>query len=201
MRSRPPLNVSDPGAHDQDRRRRDSRMAACRSNDTTSWRGQLRTSENARTSSALSLKPWWPLSNDGASGNAGNRFMTRAIHGPSSALVLVLAVLTGCVSRPTLETFQIDDAPCYDRSVQSQTSVVDTHVHFRPFGGPAVPFEEVTRYLEETGVRFANIYGIGQTLPATSPCTYYLDCPGTLVTPTLRNDFVNAANYGHVVAP
>ena len=121
--------------------------------------------------------------------------MTRAIHGPSSALVLVLAVLTGCVSRPTLETFQIDDAPCYDRSVQSQTSVVDTHVHFRPFGGPAVPFEEVTRYLEETGVRFANIYGIGQTLPATSPCTYYLDCPGTLVTPTLRNDFVNAANY------
>ena len=51
-------------------------------------------------------------------------------------MVLVLAVLTGCVSRPTLETFQIDDAPCYDRSVQSQTSVVDTHVHFRPFGGP-----------------------------------------------------------------
>ena len=32
-------------------------------------------------------------------------------------------------------------------------------------------------------------------LPAASSCTYYLDCPGTPVTPTLRNDFVNAANY------
>jgi hypothetical protein len=32
-------------------------------------------------------------------------------------------------------------------------------------------------------------------LPVTSSCTYYLDCPGTLVTPTLKNDFVNAADY------
>ena len=31
-------------------------------------------------------------------------------------------------------------------------------------------------------------------LPASSSCTYYLDCPGTPVTPTLKNDFVNAAN-------
>ena len=32
-------------------------------------------------------------------------------------------------------------------------------------------------------------------LPVTSSCTYSLDCPGTLVTPTLKNDFVNAADY------
>ena len=50
-------------------------------------------------------------------------------------------------------------------------------------------------YLEETGILFANIYGIGQMLPVTSPCAYYLDCPGTPVRPTLKNDFVNAANY------
>ena len=50
------------------------------------------------------------------------------------------------------------------------------------------------QYLEATGVLFANVYGIGQMLPASSSCTYYLDCPGTPVTPTLRNDFVNAAN-------
>ena len=41
---------------------------------------------------------------------------------------------------------------------------------------------------------FANVYGIGQMLPPSSSCTYYLDCPGTPVTPTLKNDFVNAAN-------
>ena len=32
-------------------------------------------------------------------------------------------------------------------------------------------------------------------LPIESSCTYYLDCPGTPVIPTLKNDFVNAANY------
>ena len=70
----------------------------------------------------------------------------------------------------TLEMFRSGDAPCYDRSVQPQTSVVDTHVHFRPFGGPAIPFEEVLQYFEETGVLFANVYGIGQMLPVTSSC-------------------------------
>ena len=115
------------------------------------------------------------------------------------------AGLSGCGAGPgtnaeapaalSLDTFRAADAPCYDRSVQPQTSVVDTHVHFRPFGGPAIPFEEVVQYFEQTGVLFANIYGIGQTLPAGSTCTYYLDCPGTPVTPSLKNDFVNAANY------
>ena len=98
-------------------------------------------------------------------------------------------------SRLTLDDFRGGGAACYDRAAQPHTAVVDTHLHFRPFGGPAVPFEEVVEYLEATGVLFANVYGIGQMLPAASSCTYYLDCPGTPVTPTLRNDFVNAANY------
>ena len=51
------------------------------------------------------------------------------------------------------------------------------------------------QYFDETGVLFANVYGIGQMLPASSSCSYYLDCPGLLVTPTLKNDFVNAANF------
>ena len=97
--------------------------------------------------------------------------------------------------RLTLDAFRPGAAPCYDRAAQPHTAVVDTHLHFRPFGGPAVPFEEVVEYLEATGVLFANVYGIGQMLPAASSCTYYLDCPGTPVTPTLRNDFVNASNY------
>ena len=94
----------------------------------------------------------------------------------------------------TLDMFQGGDAPCYDRATQPQTAVVDTHLHFRPFGGPAVPFDEIAGYLEATGVLFANVYGIGQVLPDGSSCTYYLDCPGTLVTPSLRNDLANAAD-------
>ena len=94
----------------------------------------------------------------------------------------------------TLDAFRGDGAPCYNRSVQPQTAVVDSHLHFRPFGGPAIPFEEIVQYLEATGVLFANVYGIGQMLPAASSCTYYLNCPDEPVTPTLRNDFVNAAN-------
>ena len=37
--------------------------------------------------------------------------------------------------------------------------------------------------------------GIGQMLPVSSACIYYLDCPDTPVAPTLKNDFANAANY------
>ncbi|GGZ52540.1 amidohydrolase family protein [Streptomyces bluensis] len=84
---------------------------------------------------------------------------------------------------------------CFDRAKEPYTSVVDSHLHFRPFGGRAIPFEELTGYLHKSGVRHASVYGIGQTLPADSGCTYYLDCPGTPVTPSMKNDFVNAANY------
>ena len=96
---------------------------------------------------------------------------------------------------PTLETFRTGGAPCYDRTVQPQTSVVDTHLHFRPFGGPAIPFREVVSYLERAGVLFVNVSGIGQRVAVGSTCTYYLDCPGTPVRPSLTNDFANAADY------
>ena len=81
---------------------------------------------------------------------------------------------------------------CFDRAARPHTSVADAHVHFRPFNGPAIPFDELVGYLEATGVRFATVMGIGQVLPASSSCTYYLDCPGTRVSPSLRNDFANA---------
>ena len=118
---------------------------------------------------------------------------------PTVWLVLFLLSGTSCFAsdnyKLTLQMFQTDEAPCYNRSVQPQTSVVDTHLHFRPFGGPAIPFREVVSYLERTGVLFVNVYGIGQMLPVDSSCTYYLDCPGTPVRPTLTNDFANAADY------
>ena len=113
---------------------------------------------------------------------------------PSSSSASPEAAQAGPLPELTLDAFRGADARCYDRSVQPQTAVVDTHLHFRPFGGPAIPFEEVVGYLRATGVLFANVYGIGQTLPASSSCTYYLDCPGTPVTPSFDNDLANAAN-------
>lgn len=54
---------------------------------------------------------------------------------------------------------------CFDRKTQPYTSVVDSHFHLRPFGGPGIPLAEVADYWRQTGVRYVNIYGIGQVLP------------------------------------
>jgi hypothetical protein len=71
---------------------------------------------------------------------------------------------------------------------------VDTHLHVRPFGGPPIPFQDLMGYLRNSGVLFANLYGIGQRLPVNSPCTYYLNCPGVPALPSLKSDFFNAQN-------
>jgi len=113
---------------------------------------------------------------------------------PLCAAVAILAIAGCATRRPGINAFQGLVPGCYDRSSQPQTSVVDTHLHLRPFGGAPVPYDEVLEYLRETGVIFVNIYGIGQMLPVDSPCTYYLDCPGTPVIPTLKNDFANATS-------
>lgn len=92
----------------------------------------------------------------------------------------------------SLEQFRAEATECYDRQSQSYAMVVDTHNHFRPFGGDSIPVTELREYFLDTGVLFTTIYGIGQTLPADSGCTYYLDCPGTPVTPNTDNDIANA---------
>ena len=84
---------------------------------------------------------------------------------------------------------------CYDRKSEPYISVVDAHMHPRPFGGPAVPFAEMNDYFNNTGVRFAIYFGIGQVLEVDSTCTYYLDCPGTKALPSIKNDFANAMQY------
>ena len=103
-------------------------------------------------------------------------------------------VQAGEAPRLDLDGFRAG-APCYDRAAMPATAVVDSHLHFRPFGGPAIPFQDMVAHLRRAGVLFANVYGIGQSLPSQSSCTYYLDCLGTPVRPTLKNDFVNAANF------
>ena len=109
-----------------------------------------------------------------------------------------LFLISGCVTaavKRNLRSFGSKNQKCYDRQQEPYTFIVDTHVHFRPFGGAAVPFTELNEYFKKTGVLFVNIYGIGQTLSVNSKCFYYLDCPGEPVVPSIKNDFVNAANY------
>ena len=69
--------------------------------------------------------------------------------------------------------------------------MVDTHFHPRPFGGQAMRPEQIYANFDRLGVRFVNYFGIGQVLDLTSGCTYYLDCPGTVAMPSVKNDFVN----------
>ena len=113
----------------------------------------------------------------------------------ASIAILTSIIISGCTSHREIEAYTQSKTECFDRESEPYTSVVDTHLHFRPFGGPAIPFSEIEEYLNKSGVRFVNVYGIGQSLPIDSTCTYYLDCPGTPALPSIKNDFVNAANY------
>lgn len=92
----------------------------------------------------------------------------------------------------TLAHFQSDNSACYDRASRPNLAVVDGHLHLRPFGGAPIPFQDLLRMVRRSGVLFVAGYGIGQRLPVDSPCTYYLDCPGVPVLPSLKNDFHNA---------
>ena len=109
-------------------------------------------------------------------------------------VLLFFCAFASAGSGRDFQMFSLENTRCYDRVTMPHTFVVDTHNHFRPFGGPAIPFDEMLGFLLENQVYFVNIYGIGQKLPAKSPCTYYLDCPGTPVIPSLTNDYVNASN-------
>ncbi|MFT5779926.1 MAG: hypothetical protein ACI837_002886 [Crocinitomicaceae bacterium] len=113
-------------------------------------------------------------------------------------LLVFLALTTSAMSQKhhrTIDTFVGDSCDCYDRKHEGFLSRVDAHCHFRPFGGRVIPFDELIGYFQKSGVLFVNCYGIGQTLPTNDTCTYYGKCPETKVTPSLRNDFVNASNY------
>ncbi len=123
--------------------------------------------------------------------------------------LLGLAALSACASilKPvvsndklpaaarTLDMFKAGNDQCYDRETMGETFVVDAHNHFRPFGGAAKSMTEINQYLLDTGVLFVNVFGIGQSLPVSSTCEYYLDCVGTPALPSMKNDFVNAMNY------
>jgi hypothetical protein len=111
----------------------------------------------------------------------------------TATLILSLS-LTGPVNARNFQMFTLDYEGCYDRATDKSTFVVDSHLHFQPFGGPAIDFDKLLDMVLAEEVYFVNAYGIGQKLPSKSSCTYYLNCPGTPVTPSITNDIVNAAN-------
>lgn len=84
---------------------------------------------------------------------------------------------------------------CFDRSVESHRFVVDSHLHFQPFSGPALDFETLVGYLDQAGIEYANVYGIGQTRIQDWGCVRHGECRGGMsIEPTMKNDFVNAKN-------
>ncbi|MYM64300.1 amidohydrolase family protein [Pseudomaricurvus sp. HS19] len=118
-----------------------------------------------------------------------------------TAVIAAAAALAGCAMGPggksasdrSLASYMQppEKQVCYDRSKEPYTPVVDAHFHPRPFGGPAIPPQELFGYFDKLGVRFVNYFGIGQVLELQSGCTYYLDCPGVSAKPSIKNDFVN----------
>jgi len=136
--------------------------------------------------------------------------MNRVASRPSAVAFLAALALAGCSEAeppapPPAATAQPEpvtplrdlarftgNGACYDRATEPFTAVVDSHNHFRPFGGAPIPFPEMVDFLKRSGVLFANVYGIGQSLPVTTTCEYYLDCIGTPALPSVKNDFANA---------
>jgi len=94
----------------------------------------------------------------------------------------------------TLKYYKGKKSKCFNRTKRNnkQNALVDSHFHMRPFGGPPIEFKKMINILNKNGILFANIEGIGQKLPINNPCTYYKDCPGVNVTPSITNDIVNA---------
>ncbi len=93
----------------------------------------------------------------------------------------------------TLSDYTDPDAKCFERANSSHLIVADGHLHYRPFGGPAVDFNELITEVKKQGVLFTSVFGIGQKLSYDAPpqCESYLDCVGEPVLPSIRNDYTN----------
>jgi len=107
--------------------------------------------------------------------------------------------------RRTLSRFQVDHPDheqCWDRhGVDGFYSPVDAHNHFRPFGGPPVPWDMYIGWMKSHGILFSTMLGIGQQLVPSDPgaraCCYYLHCANYRypVVPDPKNDIENAKDF------
>jgi len=110
------------------------------------------------------------------------------------------------LSRRTLNRFRRsspDNHICWDRNPNKDSffNVIDTHNHFRPFGGPPVAFDTYFQWMKDAGILFSTMFGIGQKIEkkhqSDPECCYYLHCPtfDHLVVPNPANDRANAEDY------
>jgi len=109
------------------------------------------------------------------------------------------------IQRRKLSRFKVgdpDNAVCWQRhDVDGFYSPIDAHNHFRPFGGPPVPWHEYIGWMKSHGILFSTMLGIGQQLipreEGASPCCYYLHCANYNypVVPDPKNDIANAEDY------
>jgi hypothetical protein len=51
--------------------------------------------------------------------------------------------ITGQANARDFQMFALDYEGCYDRTRDKNTFVVDSHLHFQPFGGPAIDFDKM----------------------------------------------------------
>ena len=121
-----------------------------------------------------------------------------------SAVPATLAMaFSGAAVGLTLEDYTNPSPACFNRATQPYLTVADTHIHFRPFGGESVSYHDMLKLMADNGVVFGGVMGIGQRLPwdARPGCDSYQDCRDLPANPTIKNDFVNAANFAEFKSP
>ena len=77
------------------------------------------------------------------------------------------------LNRRSLDRFRRnhkENKVCWDRHPDKDSffSVIDTHNHFRPFGGPAVEFDTYLKWMQDAGIIFSTMFGIGQLIKKTN---------------------------------
>jgi len=82
---------------------------------------------------------------------------------------------------------------CYNRT-KNNNAIVDTHLHLQPFGGKSIPFIEMLNILHNSGILFIEGEGIGQKIFTNKKCDHYLNCPKSIIKPSIENDILNAEN-------
>ena len=116
---------------------------------------------------------------------------------------MLAAFASGAANGLTLEDYTNPSPACFNRAVQPHLTVADTHIHFRPFGGESVSYHDMLKMMADNGVVIGGVMGIGQRLPwdARPGCDSYQDCRDLPANPTIKNDFVNAANFAEFKSP
>ena len=103
-------------------------------------------------------------------------FFSSKIKDDSNVTAPVLGKLMSkdTLDRRSLDRFRRGDLKnqmCWDRSPEKDSffNVVDAHNHFKPFNGPSVPFDTYFKWMQDAGILFSTMFGIGQKIEKKNP--------------------------------